>query len=307
VRYDGLLLCLLATGVGVYLHPIGIAVRRCAVLALIVASVPALWAYRSVAEGLPYFPPQVTARPEWAAPSNMVQWGMSWIVTQEQEAEFIFPLLSGNYYSVKVPPSAYVTGAERSEVERQLAALSMQVGKPVPRDIDAAFAPLVVARRLSYPVTTFIYKPIERAFNIWGNIYYSYGWPAGWGTSQATEIVELIAHRGDAGLGVILYRYPLQAAAKIALNSYKFVVLAIYMAAIVWRRKRSLAAISEIIVLVGAFAIIRTVFFVSGVLPIIEIRYIAEAFPGLELVSALAVVSGIDAWRRSFLHVIQKG
>ena len=280
MRYDGVLLCLLAAGVGFYLHPVGVAFRRGAILVLIVLLTLTLWAYRSVAVGLPYFPPVATAGHEWAPPTNMLRWGMTWIDTPEQEAEFIFPLLDGRYHLVKVPPSAYVSGREQAEVERQLGALLVQEGNPVPPEIDRAFEPLVTARLFCYPVTTFIYKPIARIFTVWGNINSSYGWPIGFGVNRALAIAEQIEHGGTGGLVAVILRYPFQAAGKAAISGYKFLVLAICLIAVFAHRKRSLAAIWEITALAGAYAIIRTAVLVSGVLPTIEIRIIAEAFPG---------------------------
>ena len=232
IRYDAILLCLLTAGVGFHLHPFGTAVRRGAVVALIVTLPLTGWLYRSVAVGLSYFPSPATTREGLPYASHIMQWGMTWIDTPEQMARFGWPLLEGSYSSMRVPPSAYVTRAEREEVERLLAALSRQDLKPVPSEIENAFASLAIARKHSYPLTVFVYKPIMRVVSLWGDVYSSYGWPIGFRTSQSVKIADAITHGGARGWVAMILKYPLQATGKILLSGYKFLVILIFIFAL---------------------------------------------------------------------------
>ncbi len=290
IRYDAILLCLLTAGVGFHLHRFGTAVRRGAVVALIVTLPLTGWMYRSVAVGLSYFPSPATTREELPYASHIMQWGMTWIDTPEQMARFGWPLLGGSYSSMRVPPSAYVTKAEREEVERLLAALSRRRLKPVPSEIENAFAALAIARRRSYPLTVFVYKPIMRVISLWGDVYSSYGWPIGFRTSQSVKIADAITHGGARGWVAMITKYPLQVTGKILLSGYKFLVILIFILALLLRHANLPRQMRELLILFGAYAVVRTALLASGLVPTMEIRYIVETLPGLQVGCAVAIM-----------------
>ncbi len=297
IRYDAILLCLIAAWTAFHLHPMGAALRRGAALASIVAAPLALWTLRCVVAGLPYFPSTPVAGVTWPTPNHMLQWGMSWAVTSEQQFNFAFPILDGDYSDIRVPASIYVNDGERREVEQQLRTLSRLDGHPVPREIDDVFASLMAQRRGSHPVETFLVYPLKRAVAMWGDAYSSYGWPINFHPAEAFAIVHAVDRGGVDALIRAVLQYPFQAAGKVAVNGYKFMVFGIFAIAIIWRRSAALAEISEITLVAAAYALVRTAFFASGVVAYSEIRYLAEALPGLELVCALTIMFWIKARR----------
>jgi hypothetical protein len=289
IRFDGILLCLLAAGIAFHLHPAGLALRRGAVLALIVLAPIAGWTLRSMAVGLPALPAFTTAEHDWAAPAGPFQWAASWIETPEQAAEFLNPMMEASYRKARVPPTAYAMPDERQRVENLLARLAAYDGKPVPADVNQAFLALAAERRAGHPLTIYLLRPMVRSFAIWSDPYSSFAWPIGFGTAAALEIAHTINRDGLPGLLAMTAKYPLQAAGKILVNGYRIAIVIGFLLAILVARREP--ALRPIIVLTGAYAVIRTVFFTAIFVPGVEIRFIVEALPGLEIACALAAVA----------------
>ena len=290
VRFDGALLCLLAAGAAFYLHPAGGALRRGAILALIVALPVGGWTLRSLAVGLPPLPIFTTAEHDWDAPAGPFQWAATWVTTPEQAAEFLIPMMEASYGRAKVPAAAYVTPDERQRIELLLTRLAAYDNKPVPPDIDEAFRTLAAERRRAHSLATFVLKPMARALAIWGDPYSSFAWPIGFGTAAALEIAHTIDRDGARGLLAMIARYPLQSAGKIVVNGYRIVILAAFIFVAVLAARGMFRDIRPVIAATAAYAIIRTLFFTAIFVPGVEIRFVVEALPGLEIVGALAAV-----------------
>jgi hypothetical protein len=288
IRLDGVLLCLLAAGVGFYLHPPGLALRRGALLAAIVIAPLAAWTIRSVAEGLPPFPTVAAAEHDWSVPKGIHRWATSWIETTEQAAEFIYPINKAAYSSARVPRDARIAPAERKRAEALLGMLSLHDDEPVPASIDDAFATLAAERRAAAPVETYLRLPLQRALFLWSDPYPSFGWPIGFRTHESLEIARTIDSGGIAGLLAMALRYPVQSIGKLIIDGYRLVLLAIFVLLAIRSRHESFRFLCPIIALAAAYAVIRTVFFSAW---IVETRYIVEAFPALETVCALGIAS----------------
>lgn len=291
IRFDGALLCLLAAGVAFRLHPFALALRRGAILALIVVAPVAGWTLRSMALGLPPVPVLTTAEHDWVAPAGPFQWAATWVETSEQAAEFLIPMMEASYRKIRVPPTAYVMPGERQRVEGLLTRLAAYDGRPVPPDVDQDFRALAAERRLAHPVAAVLLTPLARSLAIWSDPYSSFAWPIGFGTAAALEITHTIDRDGRRGLFAMVAKYPLQAAGKTVVNGYRFIILAGFLFVIVCAGRGVLPTLRPIIIVTAGYAVIRTVFFTAIFVPGVEIRYIVEALPGLEVVCALAAVA----------------
>lgn len=288
IRLDGVLLCALAAGIAFHLHSFGAALRRGSALALIVAVPLGAWATRSIAEGLPPYPTVAAAEHDWSVPRGIHQWATSWIETTEQAAEFIYPINEGDYSIAKVPPDARIGPAERERAEALLATLAAHDDEPVPTEIDDAFSVLAAEQRYANPFETYFRLPVKRSLFLWDDPYSSFGWPIGFRTHQSVEIARTIDRGGTAGLWAMALRYPVQSAGKLILDVYRAVLLAVFLLVAGRSGGESLRLLRPIIAIAGAYAILRTMFFSAW---IVETRYIVEAFPGLEIVCALGILS----------------
>jgi hypothetical protein len=296
VRYDGIWLCLPTALCAFLLHPPAIALGRGMILALLMMLPLAAWSVRSISAGLPAIPSLATANQEVQLPLGYLEWGGTWSVSEYQLASWAFPVYNRRYSAIYVDASAFDGPEERARVESLLARMVVWEGKPLPQDIDAAFAALADERKARNPARRWFWLPLKRAAVMWTNPYSSSGWPAAAELDAdvpASEL-KLLVEEGMAGAFRLVFKYPVLAAYKALTAGYRWLICTLIAILLVlsWTSP-ALREARFLLWLAVAYAMARTGFFSFFFAN--STRYIIECVPGLEVA---AVVCLAALWRR---------
>jgi len=297
IRTDAIVLIPVVAGVGFYLHPLPVALKRGTILGLIVAVPLGAWVARSVAVGLPPFPAPASGF-GWTLPPGMMSWAMTWTENEGDERSYIIPLFQAQYSKIEVPDSAYRSAAERQEVQANLAKLASYDGQPVPADIDHAFASLAAARRHAEPLQSYVVKPLKRCLYIWLSPSYAFDWPTRRIPNLEGAAMVHAAYSSLGGLLAIIKNYPIDVAQRALINAYRLAVAIGFLVIAALSGAGPLRSLRPIIAIAGAYTLIRTLF-MGAFAPGVGTRYIVETLPAMEVVCTLAVISFWHARRQA--------
>jgi hypothetical protein len=289
LRWDGLLLCIPVACAAFYLHPPLVAVRRGALVALVVALPLAGWVARNWAVGIPFTPPymMITERPA-PLPVGYAFWAATWSSDEYQRMGWCWPLTFQLYRTIELDDRAFDSDEERDRVNALLARLGTYEGQPFPTDIDAAFGQIGRERASRAPLRTFVMLPARRALALWSNPWSSFAWP---NEMPLGDQERLTASRSVRGLLNLAMAYPLQATSKTLTGAYRYLLTALFLLVLMLSLLTRFAKHRPAILLVAAWVLSRTLFF--AITNNVETRFTAVTAPAMEL----AVVLGLSLLR----------
>ena len=300
IRYDSVLLAVPIALCAVRLHGLLGASRRGLVLAALIGLPLALWTARSISVGLPASPPAIYT-PDGGRPAyGYLMWGATWSTDQYQRPRWVYPIHGRKYSRIHLFPSAYDSPAEETRLRELLRELARYDGQPMPRHLDDAFAELARERRARAPLRYWLVLPAARALDLWGNPYYSFGWPSELGPRRAEARKILIEGGLIAGSIEALRRYPRQILSKLVPGGYRYLLLVAFCAAIVLGLTSRGQPYGFLAHLALAYAATRTIFFALTYNS--ETRYIIEAIPFVE--TATAVLLALSCWPRGAIEAL---
>ena len=298
IRHDAVWLCLPVALCGFLIHPPLTAVRRGAILILIMAVPLGGWWVRSISAGLAPFPFSVLASGE-RYPAGYLAWANTWSTNEYQLAGWAFPMNLYAYSNIQIDgPKAYGDSAEEARVTALLDRLAAFDGQPFPSDVDEAFAALARERQSQDPLRYWLWLPVKRAAMMWGNPFTSVGWPTASEPNSGVppEVLQDLVDRGIIGALPLIAKYPSLAAYKALTTGYRLALLAVaaFLLALSWGP--ALREVRVIIWLAAAYAVGRTAFFSFFFLN--STRFIIEAAPALEIAAVLGLMVLWQSWRR---------
>jgi len=279
LRYDALLLCLPVTALGLLLHRPREALRRGAILAVLLALLPGAWALRNLAHGIPALPRgDVASLPGY--PLGYYRWGMSWTVSHYDGQAWAYPIGERRWSDIVVPERAYVSADERRQVATLLEALRRHDGKPVPAEIDAAFQSLYEARKRAAPWRHYLFDPLRAIWDLAANPVTANGWP--------TPAGDIGPERRLGGLMSLALAFPGDLAIRAGGNLYRYALLLGALALLLWPVPLPRAVRWALALALGYF-LLRLAVFGYGNRPVT--RYLLPGYAFLEPALGLALVS----------------
>ena len=276
LRYSLLVLAIPVVLAAFRLHPAASALRRVALIAALVAAPFAAWTVRNVAVGLKPLPPVGLAATGAPAALGVLRWMGTWVSSQYDLPNSIWPLLVGNYDAIRPPAAMSPTAVPLLEA-------LVGAGPPVPAAIDNAFARLAAEEREARPLRQWIVLPVTRAANLWLSPFPSMGMPG----EVTAEVRTLFSHHLRAGQWFDAVRVAAGNAPQVLLKAtvaawrcliFAGVVLVVVRAV----RARPVAPLTWMAVTLAAVltAAIATT-------PFVESRYLVPALVWLEVALAM--------------------
>ena len=278
VRHDGLLFAVPVAVAGFAVHAPAVAIRRGAVIGILIALPLAAWAWRCTNAGLSLLPPALLTTDGAPAPLGYMQWRRTWEVTSYEAAGAQYGVNTRTYRDISLPAAALDRpgrpGADRAVVEPLLAELGTHMGEPFPPHIDAAFRALARERRQEDPMTYWAWLPLRRAWHMWFDPLASMGWPA---EARGAGIALSVSGGGLGGLLQAALANPGVALTKGLVSGYRMALIALFVAIGVAVSRRWPNPIAVVVAMAGAFAVARTVFFVAMLAT--QSRYLVAIVP----------------------------
>lgn len=253
VRYDSVTLCAAVAVVGFILHPPLEALRRGALIAVLLALPIAGWSARNVAQGLNVLP-----MPDYGVGHMRGQgyydWLGTWVSDLYNAAAAAYPVSNRRYSKIIVPDDIFLDRAEAKKTRQVLAELAAFDGREMPAGIEHKFAQMAEHRLARDPIVIRFILPMKRAANMYFAPFYSFGWKIELGEVSQRAFVE----RNVAALFDVVRKSPLKIALKAGVAAYHFLVLAVFVFLII--RLRRASAGWPVLLTVTTFVIARTLF-----------------------------------------------
>ena len=286
LRYDMILLMLPLIVAAIWLQGVR---RGMAAIALIgvLAAIPAgAWGLRSVAVGLPFPPPTLHAPTEEPsqAPKGFNAWVHTWIHNQYELQTTLWPALTQDYSTIRVPNHAFDSVEERQQVGKLLEELSLHSGNGFPSHLDDQFGHLADQRRSANPWAYRLFDPAIRALWLWLNPITSLGWPSN--PADIAQIKDLWEKRDVSGLVSTLGTAHITILGKALNVAYRYGLLFLVLFVSVRRLGTPGKHLSAIFAIALVHAAGRTLFFAYSPWSGPESRYIVEAYPAIEVALA---------------------
>lgn len=295
VRYDAVLLAIPVAIIGLHLHGPMVAIRRGAMIAVLVALPLGIWSVRSIALDLPFPPPlTISAQAETLdSPQGLFAWLRTWTANQYELQTTLWPALALNYSEIDVPERAFVDDVERDRVALLLRELAGRDGEPMPQEVDAAFAELAAARRSARPWERWLSTPIRRVLWMSLNPLTSLGWPSN--AEAVTKIRAALAVYDTPGALRIAVEHPLTTTGKAVNGIYRLLLYGLLAFVVVRPKARGGPGVLLLLVLALSYWVARAGFYAVGGLGGPESRLLVEALPALEIAAVAGLYSMVAA------------
>lgn len=284
-RYDSVLLAAPVAATGFLLHRPLAAIRKGAVMVVLLAIPIGLWTWRNLSVGLNLRPDTFmkTGEPN---PAGFLAWCDTWVATL-YEGTFSYRAAYREYDQMQIGPGAWNDEAERARVEALLAELARHAGEAFPAHVDRGFAELAEYRKRAYPFQTYVWTPLRRMAFYWFNPIHSFAWPVELDEVISAEDRRRFEQGGLAAKAEIALRHADAVAVKLLVAAYRALLAATLAAAAVlsWRGRLDRAAWPLWLGL--GYALFRTAAFAQQ--SSMDNRYMIEGFAWAEAGLALAL------------------
>ena len=291
VRYDAALLAIPIAIAALYIHGWRDGIMRGAVVAAIVTIPLGGWGARGAANELGWIPPRIAAFEGGDPAYGYFDWASTWSRNQYERPAWAFPIHVAKYSWIQIPDHAFRLDAERTVVNNLLAELAAYDDQAMPMHIDAIFADLARGARVVYPFNTRVVVPLVRAADMWGNPFYSFGWPSEIGDTRPNPSA-LITEKGLFGaVFELVTQYPSQVFVKGVVGIYRYVLLLVFAGLLVLAATGRTRGTGAVLVLALSYAVARTVPF--SLSHASETRYMIEAIPLIEVAVIMWIMGSV--------------
>jgi len=264
------------------------AIKKGLIIAILLSLPWGAWLVRNHMVGMTNILPLPMTSPNNAAsPNGYLKWLWTWSTDTYHNTNSLWPVTRFKYDSIGIDERAYSTGEEKNQVTLLLRELKQYTGKPFPKHIDDQFRIIAEQRILERPLETWLLNPIRRSVSLWSNIYSSFGWPTELPGSFSKQVRIEIAREGIIAAIPIALEYPVQAAGKLIVNSWRLLVVFLFILSLFLSYKNKINR--EILLLTLAFIIARTFF--SGFGNYVETRYTLMQMPLIEISTIVFMLS----------------
>ena len=264
------------------------AIKKGLIIAILLSLPWGAWLVRNHMVGMTNILPQPMVSPNnIEAPNGYLKWLWTWSTDTYHNTNSLWPVTRFKYDSIGIDERAYSTGEEKNQVTLLLRELKQYTGKPFPKHIDDQFRVIAEQRILERPLEAWLLNPIRRSVSLWSNIYSSFGWPTELPGSFSKQVRIEIAREGIIAAIPIALEYPVQAVGKFIVNSWRLLVVFLFIVSLFLSYKNKINR--EILLLTLAFIIARTFF--SGFGNYVETRYTLMQMPLIEISTIVFMLS----------------
>jgi len=287
IRLDAVLLALpIATTVFIIYKPYQ-AVKKGLIVAVLLSLAWSVWLARNHMAGMTNILPQPMVSPNNAeAPNGYIKWLWTWSTDTYHNTNSLWPVTRFIYDSIGIDEHAYYTIEEKNKVNLLLSELRQYTGKSFPKHIDNQFRIIAEKRISERPLEVWVLNPIKRSISLWSNVYSSFGWPTELPGSFSKQVRIDISRDGVIAAIPLVLEYPVQAAGKIIVNSWRLVVIFLFIVSLLISRNNKICR--DILLLSLAFIIARTLF--SGFGNYVETRYTLMQMPIMEISIIISIL-----------------
>ena len=297
IRLDAILLLVPVAVTGFIIHRPIAALKKGLVIALILLIPWTGWLTRNFVVGLEtVFSPLAVELNNQS--KGLYRWESTWSTNVYNSSAIHFPVSGRNYDKIVIDEVAFVSNDEKRKVKILLSELKQYVGKPFPKHIDEQFAFLATKRIQDDPLSYLLFKPIARAFSLWGNINAGMGWPGFAEKLSPKQRIDL-ASGGIWAKVHLLKNYPAIVVGKIIVNAWKIILYFLFIIAIGLCFMSNKNPYRNLISLALSFVLARSA--LSGWMNQIEARFSVMQMPIIEITTALVLTHTMIEWRNNKL------
>ena len=264
------------------------AIKKGLIVAVLISLPWGGWLVRNHMVGMNnIFPLPLTSPNNAESPNGYMKWLWTWSTETYQNTNTVWPVTRFVYDAISIDERAYITIEEKKKVELLLSELKQYTGRPFPKHIDDQFLKIAEERILKYPLDVWLFNLTKRSVSLWSNIYNSFGWPTELPGYFSKELRIEIAREGVIAAIPIALEYPVQAAGKVFVNSWRLLVIFLFIVSLLFSYNNKINR--RIILLSLSFIVIRTIF--SAYINYIETRYTLTQMPIMEISVVLFLLS----------------
>jgi hypothetical protein len=255
VRYDSITLCAAVAAAGFMLHRPVEAIRRGALIAILLAIPIIGWSARNIDRGLTVMPMADFGVGHMRG-QGYYDWLGTWVSDLYNAAAAAYPISSRKYSKIVVPQDTYLSQGEEIRTKQLLEELSLLDGNEMPHRIEQAFAELGKERISNDPLGIRVILPIKRTLNIYLAPFYSYGWVIELGEESHKAWIN-----GDTGalISIVLAK-PITIGLKVIVTGYHVLVLLLFLGLLAGVRRKS--SLLQPFLVVLAYVVAKTAFVV---------------------------------------------
>ena len=293
-RYDGLLLAIPVGALLLWGRPIRNGLRNITIVGIIAILPLAVWGVRNAIRDLPPISVEYIPKNGWPPPTGYIAWVNTWLISQFDYPNVMFPIASGAYRTVRIPETAYTGYDDRTTVEQLLVELQRHNGQPFPAHLDQAFATLAANRRDETSLTMRGNLYLRRAIHLWGTPFFSSAWPVQVDAQTRNAALD----RG--GMFSLALANPLATLIKGLGAVYRISLLFCAFAVTLFAIRARHSLLTPLLLAALSFAVVRTGAF--SVLGLTETRYLSPNLAWLEVGVAIGVATLLADRRTKHPH-----
>ena len=298
IRLDAILLWVPVIVASFLIHKPTIAIKKLLIIGLMFSMGWGSWALRNINIGLPN-PFMPLAAEQYRDAKGVSVWIKTWATNQYSSAGVHFPVNTMAYDKIQIDEYAFNSFTEKEVVLQLIKELQLHVGKQFPKHIDDQFGVIASNRIKNAPLNYYLYNPIKRTWNFWSNINTGFGWPGFAGKLSPQERLNIINGDMDSKISLLI-KYPTIVMGKIAVNTWKIIVLFLLPVALLLNFKNKMRHNWAIIYIVLSFILARSI--LSGWMFHVESRYAVSQMPIIEAIVIIILSDYFLIRRKSHLN-----
>ncbi|MCG8357046.1 MAG: glycosyltransferase family 39 protein [Kiloniellales bacterium] len=274
LRLDSIFLLAAVAVVGFALHAPLEALRRGAIVVVIVLLPVAGWTLRNVALELPRAAPSPWVMPDGRdGPLGYLAWLQTWVVTGQQRGQAMW-FRGTEFDRIRIDKTAAYAGAEeQNRVEDLMGRLLARAGDPFPPDIDRAFAEIAAEKRAKQAWHARLALLAKRCWWLWRE----------WFTP--------FRYYGPSNIVAKLREEPVRVALSLSASLERSMLVVLFAAAAAALFLRAARAAAPLIWATLALIVVKTPFLAA--LMLIEIRYTVALVPMMAMAALSVALSAL--------------
>jgi hypothetical protein len=238
------------------------------------------WLTRNYYAGINIFPTGYPQKANFYYPKGYIKWTSTWVTNSYQRAGALNHIMTNKYSNINFGDRYYFKDKEEKKViDELLQNLKNYENKSFPIDIDKKFNKIASEFIKDNKINYYIYIPSKRFGNIIFNFTNSNGWPIEFGSSFSQEERVKISELNIFEKAVFAIKnLNKKIFYKITINSYKMIVLIIFLGLLIYKNK-----IFNNNIYTGIFLYFITKLIFMIIFNYTEIRYMVTCFALIDI------------------------
>ena len=255
-----------------------------------------LWFVRNYYHNLPIIPHHWgveilrTTTDNYYTVDGYIKWTNTWIVNEYQLASAWNPLPNKEFKDIFIDFENIKLDEDiKKESKILFNELITYAGQPIPKKIDNEFRKLTQITIDRDKFNYYFVLPLKRMVFQWGNIASSNGWPVELQNITHKERINLLNANFKEKVEWVI-DHPDVSLIKIIPNFWRLLILMIFFISIVINFKEK--KLKNFTLVIFSYFFIKNIF--AGYANFIEVRYLINLIPILEVICCLSIISFIE-------------